>query len=155
MLKDPHTLTGDDAKRFQFDPISWMKEQIRTAIETDPLTASTGKLAEAQGWGFDSHEFYVMLAFYSLQAKQELSARSIQMKHAGPHPVETIPAEKAKLMTKPAGCFIQIIGGVVAIFGGFKMTADQALFSPGLLVLVVGGLLLLLGRKGWRGRRGD
>ena len=55
--------------------------------------------------------------------------------------------EKKPLLTKPAGCFVQLVGAVVVFVGLGQFIEDPPRIFQGICCLAIGGLILLLGRK--------
>jgi len=68
-----------------------------------------------------------------------------------PAPVQRpVPEKKSSLpeLTKPAGCFMQLLGAPLVIFGLFGAFSPEAwLRYSSLLVLLLGGFLLYWGRQ--------
>ena len=55
--------------------------------------------------------------------------------------------KKRPQLTKPAGCFVQLVGAVVVIVGLGQFIEDPPRVVGGICYLALGGAILLLGRK--------
>jgi len=55
--------------------------------------------------------------------------------------------EKRPMLTRPAGCFIQLVAAVIIFYGLSRLIEKPPAILWGIVSLAIGGALLLVGRK--------